>query len=202
VVLPLYSGLLSDATIVAIDPAQARIPPGQRDIVAFPGRSHTQVDDYVSRIASIAPDVEISNLSADSFRPMVAPTRRLLLACMTAGLLTAAAMLILGALDQRRRAVIDDARLIALGATRRLTARIHVRTFARGAAAALGIGLLVGGLAGTVYDRVGGLVGSPGRLGVLFTAASVVTAAFAVLLVWLTALPEHRGALSEELRRE
>ena len=202
VVLPGYDGMLSDGTVLSADPSRIALPEGDTDIVAFPGRQDSQVDDYVSRVTAVAPEVQVSNLSADSYAPMVLPTRRLLIACTVAGMLTSAALLVLCALDQHRRSRVDDARLVALGATQRLTALIHAQTFGRGAVAALGIGLLVGMLAGTVYDHVGGIVDGPGLLGVAFSLVSVAIAAAAILLTWLAARPQHRGALSEELRRD
>jgi len=203
VTLPPGEGdILRGTQLVATDPVSATLPPGQRDIIAFPGAEQRDVDDYLSRILQVAPATEVTNLDADPFAPMVAPTRRLFVTCTTAGLVTSVVLLILGAVELRRRGRIDDARLIALGGTQRLTARIHAITFGLGATFALGIGLLVGGLAGTLYDRIGGLVANPGLLGVGMGSIAVAIAALAVLLTWLAALPQSRRALSEELRRE
>ncbi|GAA1972154.1 hypothetical protein GCM10009798_36640 [Nocardioides panacihumi] len=194
--------ILGHSDVVAADPTGVTLPAGQRDILVFPGATDAQVDAYVSRVMAVAPEVQVSDLEADAFAPMVTPTRRLMLGCTIGGMLTAGALLVLCALDQRRLSRMDDARLVALGATRRLTARAHAETFARAAAVALGVGLLVGGLDGTVYDRVGGLAAGPGGTGVILALVAVAVATAAVVLTWLMALPEHRGALGEELRRE
>jgi hypothetical protein len=207
VVLPEnVGGILREVDVVADDPATyiSHHPEeaGHSDIIAFPGPTTDAVDRYVTAVMAVAPEVQVSNLTADSYAPMVPATRRLLVAATTVGLVTAAALLALCALDQRRRSRIDAARLIALGATRRLMAGIHAVTFGGGGAVALGTGLLIGTLDATVYDQGGGLVAGPGRLGVTFTALAVVITALAVLITWATSLPAHRGALSEDLRRE
>ena len=207
VVLPRGAGgFLRRATVIAVNPVEyARThskPAGQTDVIALPGRDEADVDDYVSRIMAVAPEVQVTDLSADSYAPVVAPTRRLLVACTALGTLTASALLILGALDQRRRSRIDGARLVVLGASRRLTARIHAVAYGHGVTAALAVGLIIGLLAAMVYDQVGGLVASPGSLGVTLAGLAVIIAVVAVFVTWATALPEHRAALTEEIQRE
>ncbi|GAB3196879.1 hypothetical protein GCM10027062_07140 [Nocardioides hungaricus] len=191
VVLPgVTNSMLRFATLATADPATFDTPRGQHDIIAWPGPTTRDVDRYIAAVAAAGPQVQVTNLSADSYKPMVAPTRRLLIVCTIAGLLTAMALLVLTALDNYRRTRADSARLVALGAPSRTAALIHARAFGTGVAVALIVGIGIGLLAATVYDNAGGLVSGPGSLGLGLAGVATVISALAVVVVWITARRE------------
>jgi hypothetical protein len=199
---PESAGLLRDATIISTNPASVSLPAGQRDLIALPGADRQVVQDYVSRVMSVAPQVQVTDLSQDSYAPFVQPTRRQLFMCTGIGLLAASALLTLASLDNRRRTRLDDARLVALGASRRLAARVHAVTFGYGATVTVSIGVLIGTLGALVYDHVGGLASGPGGLGLAVAGGSVLVGGAAVLMAWAVVATQTDDTVAQDLHRE
>lgn len=203
IVIPgLLDSAMRGSTMVALDPSTPPDLKGQHDIIAYPGPHQSDVDEYIGAVVAVAHQAEVSNLTADPYKPMVPPTQHLLIVCMLFGLLTAAALLVLTSLDAHRRARADGARLVAIGASQSFAARVHTLTYALGVAVALGVGVLIGGLNATVYDIAGGLVPHPGGIGLLLALIAVLVTAAATIGTWLTVRRAHHGTLVDDMRFE
>ncbi|MFT4009250.1 MAG: hypothetical protein QM655_04325 [Nocardioidaceae bacterium] len=174
-----------EGTVISSDPATVSLPSGQTDLLVYPGRSDRAVDTYFSQVLAVAPQANATNLSADAYRPMVVPTRRLMLGCGLVGFLLGAVLMLVTTLDARRRSRGDSARLAILGAPRVFAAHVHAATMALGAAVAVGIGLTVGLLCSLVYTMTGGLTTGPGALGWAFAGIATSLAAVVVLASWI-----------------
>lgn len=165
--------VLGESTVIITDPqsfvatdAYAAIR-GQRDVMTMPGPDQSDVDGYVDAVLSKAPSAQVSDISADSFHSMVAPTRRFMLLCAGVGLLIALSLMIFSSRDAQQRTRSDAARLIVLGVDRTTVGRVHSGAYGAGLNVAAVAGLGVGLLTATVYDITGALVGGPGWLGLL-----------------------------------
>lgn len=181
---------LTDATVIVTKPrafartAEYQRLGGQATVMVAPGAGGNAIDQYFNRVLTAAPDAEVTDLSADEFQPMVAPTKRLFLISTGAGLVIALVLMLLSSLDAQQRARSDDARLAVLGADRAFISRVHAATYGHGLITALVAGLLLGFLTGSVYDIAGALAGGPGRLGVEIAIVTAAIGTAATLIMW------------------
>ncbi|MGI8521814.1 MAG: hypothetical protein ACR2K3_00680, partial [Nocardioides sp.] len=188
--------------LVALDPASYDGPPGQRAILAYPGPTSAEVDNYLNDVLGAAPTSQVTDLSADSFKPMVAPTRRLLVICSGFGLLVGATLLLVAGLQMFQRSRPHLARLVVLGAPQSLGARVHLISLAIAATVALSMGTVIGTLAAMTYDLAGGFVSGPGALGVKVILISMAATAASVVVSWAFARIGSRQSMIEVIHRE
>lgn len=191
-VVPALEGTaLQGSTVVITDPRSFITTDryvaikGQRDVMSMPGRRQADVDRYLDAVLGSAPSAQVSDVSADSFHTMVAPTRRFLLLCTFVGLLIALALMVFSTRDAQQRTRADAARLMVLGAGRATVARVHAGAYGAGLSVAAVTGIGVGLLTATVYDVAGGLVGGPGWLGVSVALLTGLVVSVAKLLTLL-----------------
>ena len=193
---------LADALLITDDPTSHVRDQGQAELMVWPGAGSGPVDRYLDMALRVDPQLQVTNLSADSYAPMVAPTRRLLLLGTALGVIASATLLVLWTVNQAHRHRRHAAQLAALGAGSTLASRSHSLAFTLAAAAGVGLGLTAGWLTASVYDLTGGLVPSPGALGSLILTVSLLGAAAACLVVWAQATRPDNVAVVEEMRRE
>lgn len=195
------SGLV-DTTVISVPVEDYRGSLRRADLLVYPGRGDQPVTDYLDRLLTAAPHAQVTNTQADSYKPMVAPTRRLLIVCSLLGLMVGATLLAVVALGSMHRTRVQAARLAVMGGTRAVAARAHTVAFAHGALVAVVVGLTLGGLAGTAYTIAGGITTGPGSLGMVVLTMAIAITGFALLVTWATARFANLGTLSELIQRE
>ncbi|QNN53747.1 hypothetical protein [Nocardioides mesophilus] len=163
------------------DPASLLSTTHNAEIIAHPGTDTRHVDDYLSAVVHADPGVSVSNTSADTFKPSIVPTARLLQGCVLIGFLIAFVLVALTAIDafEERRAAID--RLRVLGVTGSAVVTMDASALAIGAGVLTVTANVIGWLAGASYDVVGATGANPGVRGLLVSAFSVAAAAGTVL---------------------
>lgn len=170
---------------------------------AYPGRSQRAIDDFASMVVAAWPHAfEILNTTADSFEPMIAPTKKMLLACVWLGLSIAMLLVGLTAIDSFQRNLAHGARLIVIGAPQSLSARVHTLAVAIAALVCLALASTIGWLAALTYDLAGGTGATPGALGWLIVGGGAALGAAGVLITWVTTRRRINEALPELLQRE
>jgi hypothetical protein len=203
IVLPgLQSSELLDVRVLPSPPGSQVTAARSPSIIAWPGAETDDVDHYLAQVLRVAPLTQITDTSADSYKPMVAPTRRLLLVCTIGGLLVGMCLMVITSLDTLSRTRSQQARLLVLGAGRGVAVRAHVLAFGMGAGVALLIGLTIGTLVAAVYDMAGAMVKDPGVLGWEMAALAAALTGAGVLVSSFAAHRDRGEPLTELLRQE
>jgi len=183
---------LDEGRFWSVPPSSYRGQLRHGELLAYPGEDH--VDDYLSAAIGADPTLSVTNTSADSYAPMIPPTRRVFLIGMAGGVLVATALLIVTTIDGVQRSRLPGARLVVLGASRQLTAQVVAIAVGTAAVAITVVSLVIGWLCGMTYDIAGGTGATPGGLGLSVTAWGAAFAAITVVAAWLVS---RRGAGSE-----
>jgi hypothetical protein len=163
------------------DPASLLGTTENAEIVAYPGDSPKRVDDYLTAVVRADPGVTVTNTSAATFKPSIAPTARLFKGCVVIGSLVAFILVALTAIDSFGERQTAIGRLRTLGVPGALVALADASALAIGAGVLILTANAVGWMAGSSYDFVAASGSSPGLPGLLVTGCSVASAAVTVL---------------------
>ena len=188
--------------IVTTDLADYRGPLRHAELIAYPGPRDADVDAYMSGVLGADPTSTVTNTGADAYKPMIEPTRRLLLTCFLLGLVISMSLLALTAADSFQRNRVHAARLVVMGGSRALAANVHATAVGVAALLVAGVATVIGWLSAVTYDIAGGTGARPGGLGLAVTLAGAVVAALTVLVSWIGARRSSGNDIAELLRRE